>query len=699
MRPGPRELEGTSARVASAVDSPVLYFAMRTYEDFEVQISVDRRGFRAQAKDAGGSQRFKLDAAALTERWNRLSVAFAGRARVSPEEIKDAEALGGELFRAVFTGNILFAWGTALARAAATGKGVRLVLRVQESGSLAMLPWELLFDAGNREHLALSASTPIVRYPDVLEPARPLALRPPFRLLGVLANPLGQPLLDLEGEWMAIEKAFAPLKARGLVEIERLVSPSLWELRERLKQEPAIHALHLAGHGVALPEHRDSEVHLERGARDRHAEPALGSQLAVLAAEAVELRLVVVNACEGATAPGGESTASLAFRLASRGVPAVVALQSALCDRSAHLFAQTFYGEIAQGSPIDEAIAEARGALHAAHKGLAWAAPVLYLRAPSGHLLERREEIAPDYQPVLSPRVGRTRQILFGAMILGILAIVGAAIAGKQLYTRLSAPPARRPLPQLPVLPPYSDPLCPSLQGLEFSFVRISPGAFQMGAPAKRGDRKGERPEHSVQITKDFCVGAFEVTQDQWDAVLTNQNALTRRKIDFPKVRVGWEEIQTFLAKLNERDPAGNYRLLTEAEFEYAARSGSAAANVYGDSKEILTQDANCLGAEDGFNDLAPIGSFRPNRRGLFDVQGNAQEWVEDWYAAYSPSAEPQVDPQGPSTGTDRVRRGGSFNMNPKNCALWSRSSSEPNWRSNDLGFRIARTPIQNSAQ
>lgn len=662
---------------------------MRTYEDFELWISAEEGdGYRVRATGAGESQSFTLDAEALTEKGARLASAFSGQTRINPQEIRDAEALGGELYRAVFADKILFAWGRALARAAAKGKwtGVRLVLHVQEAGPLAMLPWELLFDGGNREHLALSASTPIVRYPDVLEPPRPLALRPPLRLLGVLAEPRGQPLLDLEGEWQEIEKALAPLSARGLIEIERLVSPTLSELRERLKREPAIHVLHLAGHGKALPEHRDGEVILERDDRDRRPEPALGRQLAVLAAEASELRLVVVNACEGATAPGGESTVSLAFRLASRGVPAVVALQSAVCDRSAHNFARTFYGEIAQGSPLDAAVAEARGALHAAHKGLAWAAPVLYLRAPTGHLLERREEMAQQPRPLVSARPRRTRWVLIAAAAFAACGIAVAAYAGKRYYEWLIHRP--QPLPM-----PSSDPACPSPQGLNFAFAKIPAGEFTMGAPEGRGDRKEERPEHEVQLTQSICVGAFEVTDPQWSAVLAGRNAETVRGVDLPVADVSWDEIQRFLVKLNERDPSGDYRMLTEAEFEYSARAGSSAAYVYGDTTEDLAGQANYLGPDDGFPTLAPIGSFNPNNWGLYDVHGNVQEWVADRFASYSPSAEAEIDPTGPLVGTDRVRRGGSFEMSPEKCASWSRSSSEPGLRSNDLGFRIARSP------
>lgn len=666
---------------------------MRDHEDFELWISAQGEGggYRVQASGAGDAQRFVLDAAALSGRWHRLASAFTGRDRVNPEEIEDAEALGGELFRAIFTDRILFAWSAALTRAAAKDKrsGVRLVLHVQEAGLLAGLPWELLFESENRGPLAISPKTPILRCPDVQERPRPLAQAPPLRLLGVLAEPLGQPLLDLEGEWREIEKAVAPFCGRGLIEVERLVSPNLPSLRERLKREPAIHAIHFAGHGIA------GALDLEKEGRIRRAEPALGQQLATLLDDAPDLRLVVINACEGASGAGGASTASLAFHLARRGLPAVVALQSAVSDPSAKLFAQKFYQELAKGSPLELAVTEAREALHDSHRGLAWAAPVLYLRGGAGELFLQEEAPAPKVRTLFSVRSRKARGLLLGAAALAIVGILIAAVAGKRIYEDLTRkPPALRTPPKNPPAPPPSSPRCPSPPGLEFSFVEIQPGPFTMGAPANRGDRTEERPQHPVEITKPYCVGAFEVTEAQFDAVLAGRDAATKPQIDLPKVGVSWDEAKTFVAKLNERDPGRGYRLLTEAEFEHSARAGSLGANVDGDGKDGLAHDANCRGIEDGYPEVAPIGSFRPNRWGLYDVQGNAQEWVADWYEAYSSTGEPQVDPQGPPTVTDHVRRGGSFDMNPKNCALWSRSHSKPDYHSNDFGFRIARSPI-----
>ncbi len=643
---------------------------MRTYEDFEVWVSAEGTGFRVRATGAGETQGFDLDAASLSERWQRLATAFAGGSRVHPAEIQDAEALGGELFRAVFTDRILRSWGAALARAQERGPaaGVRLVLHVQEAGPLASLPWELLFDRDHQGLLALSLSTPLIRYPDVQELERPLAARAPLRLLGVLAEPLGQPLLDLEGEWQAIEKALAPLCDRGLVEIERLASPTLPKLRERLKREPTIHALHLAGHGGA------GEFVLEANQRIRKPEPALGQQLASLLGDAPELRLVVINACDGASDITGKSTTSLAFHLARRGVPAIVALQSAIGDTAARLVSRELYQEIAKGSPLEVAVTEARRALYAEHKGMAWAAPVLYLRGPGRLIL---------------PKFPWLRIILLCSVVLAVAGIALAANKGKHLAWQLTHPPKPQAFAKV-----SSDPDCPSPRGLDFAFVKIEPGKFTMGAPGNRGDRTQERPAHEVTLTTGFCVSAFEVTEGQWDAVKAARDARTTPRADLPKVGVSWNDAKDFLARLNERDPDGLYRLLTEAEFEYAARAGSSAAYTFGDREEALPNHANCRGEVDGYPERAPIASFEPNPWGLYDVQGNVEEWVADRYGSYSSNGETEVDPKGPLTGTDRVRRGGSFRNAAESCTLWSRKQSTTESRSKDLGFRIARSPV-----
>ncbi|MEP7010896.1 MAG: SUMF1/EgtB/PvdO family nonheme iron enzyme [Acidobacteriota bacterium] len=648
---------------------------MRTYEDFELWISAEGEGagYRVRAKEAGES-RFDLDVEDLREKARCLAEAFGGRDSLQAKTLKEAKDFGSVLFRAIFPLPIYGKWREARARRGFTKKSVRLSLHFDRAGSLAGLPWELLFD-GER-FFCLSAETPIVRHPEFSASAETSPARRPFRLLAVLPEPLRQEDLDGHGELLDLQKELAARIQEGSVVVESLEKPSFRGLLERLKADPPVQALHFAGHGEALPEFGDGALCLEREGRVRYSDSVPGYALAPILSDAKDLRFVFLNACEGGRSASIEDPGNLAHRLLEAGVPAVLALQTPIGNRAAKIFSRIFYHLLAKGCPLEESVAAARQALQSGEFGLAWASPVLYLRSSIGQ--------------VIRPKYSWRRIILFGSVLIIALGIALAAFEGRRIYERLihAARPhslARR----------TADPACPSPRGLDFAFVKIPAGEFKMGAPARRGDRSTERPAHEVKITEGFCIGGYEVTEAQYNAVLTGEDAPTSPGFDVPKVSVTWNEAHDFVVKLNERDPGGYYRLAWEAELEYAGRAGSSAAFIRGDKEEDLKYQANCLDTdtEDGYPKIAPIGSFGPNKWGLYDVHGNVGEWVADRFAPYSPDGEPLIDPQGPATGTDRVRRGGSFRTNAKNCAAWSRKSSEPGRRSDDLGFRIARSP------
>jgi len=650
---------------------------MRTYEDFELWISAEGEGggYRVRASGAGES-RFELDAESLRERTRRLAEALGGREALQAKTLEEAKDFGHVLFRAIFPLPIYGKWREARARRGFTKKSVRLRLHFDRAGSLAGLPWELLFD-GER-FLCLSAETPIVRHPEFSDTSESFPARRPFRLLAVLPEPLRQADLDAHGELLDLQKELESRIREGSVVVEPLEKPTFSGLLERLKAEPPVQALHFVGHGEALSEFGDGALCFEKDGRIRHPDAVPGFALAPILSDAKDLRFVFLNACEGGRSASIEDPGNLAHRLLEAGVPAVLALQTPIGNRAAKTFSRVFYHLLTKGCPVEESVAAGRQALQSGAFGLAWASPVLYLRAQTGQ--------------VIWQKFPWRRIALLCAGILVTLGIALAAREGKRIYERLTH--FARPHSLTRRAP---DPACPSPRGLDFAFVKIPSGEFTMGAPARRGDRTEERPAHRVDITKSFCVGAYEVTDLQFNAVLTGRDASTNPGVDLPIVSVSWDEAQNFVAKLNERDPEGHYRILSEAEFEYAGRAGSSSAFVFGDRETDLKGQANCLDTEDGYEKVAPIGLYDPNRWGLYDIHGNVEEWVADWYAPYSPDGEPLIDPKGPPSGVDKVRRGGSFSMNAKNCASWSRKSSEPNYRKDDLGFRIARSPIGGS--
>jgi formylglycine-generating enzyme required for sulfatase activity len=213
-------------------------------------------------------------------------------------------------------------------------------------------------------------------------------------------------------------------------------------------------------------------------------------------------------------------------------------------------------------------------------------------------------------------------------------------------------------------------------------FVRIPAGRFQMGSTAY----DDEEPVHRVEITQPFYLGTTEVTQSQWESVMGN-NPSQYKGPNHPVEQVSWEEVQTFIEKLNAREPGVTYRLPTEAEWEYAARAGTTTAYSFGDSAGDLDEYAWYGGNAGG--QTHPVGQKPANGWGLYDVHGNVWEWVQDWYGKYPSS--PQRDPSGPPSGADRVVRGGGWYDRARNCRSASRLLWPPGYGYGGLGFRLLR--------
>jgi formylglycine-generating enzyme required for sulfatase activity/serine/threonine protein kinase len=219
-------------------------------------------------------------------------------------------------------------------------------------------------------------------------------------------------------------------------------------------------------------------------------------------------------------------------------------------------------------------------------------------------------------------------------------------------------------------------------KGIKFEMVLIPAGKFTMGSPKTEKGGQINETQHKVTITKPYYMGKYEITQEQWEAVM-GDNPSSVKGPRLPVTNVSWNDCQKFIKKLNARTKGG-YRLPTETEWEYACRAGTTTAYSVGSS--LTKGDANINGSS-----IKTVGSYRPNAFGLYDMHGNVWEWCEDWLGAYP--AEAVKDPRGPATGDDhRVLRGGSFCFNVSEA----RSSSRWNWNSTDgynyNGLRLART-------
>lgn len=306
--------------------------------------------------------------------------------RVADAPTSAAEELGGALFASLFHGELLSALGESRDR---NPDGLRIRLDLSDAPGLAGLPWELLYDRGGRRHLALSERTPVVRYLRLPGTVDPLAVHGPLNILAVLASPSGMPGLDVEAEWEGMRAALARGTAAGLVTLDRLERPTTGDLHRYLRAHE-VHVLHLVCHGGFDVGRQDGVVYLEdsRG----HPRAVTSGQLGPDLYDHDPLRLVVLNACETASADRTDAFSGLGQGLVQQGVPAVVAMQVPISDEASLCLSRDFYTALAVGQPVDQAITGARKALHGDF-GYEWATPVLFLRAPDAVLFALDEAL------------------------------------------------------------------------------------------------------------------------------------------------------------------------------------------------------------------------------------------------------------------------------------------------------------------
>jgi hypothetical protein len=360
-----------------------------TYQDFDLLIEPGAQGtYRARVlrSPAGESApvQFKAPFSAVelenfALRMGRPRRGTRGPGRPETAPLKD---FGGKLYSAVFQDEVRDTLMRSLSLTSAPGGGLRLRLRLADVPGLAELPWEFLYDGRLNRFLAQSRRTPLVRYLDLPDPPHPLAVEGPLRLLVMIASPTGYPALDVEQEWSLLTEALADRQEEGQVNVERLPA-NMSTLRRRLRRD-AFHVFHFVGHGYYRSDWGDGVLVME----DRNGQPqeVTGEELGGLLNEYDPTRLAVLNACEGARTDASGPFAGVAQSLIQQGLPAVVAMQFEITDDAAIIFAQELYGAIADGFPLEAALAEARGAIRDAGNPTEWGTPVLYSRAPDGHL-------------------------------------------------------------------------------------------------------------------------------------------------------------------------------------------------------------------------------------------------------------------------------------------------------------------------
>ena len=249
-----------------------------------------------------------------------------------------------------------------------------------------------------------------------------------------------------------------------------------------------------------------------------------------------------------------------------------------------------------------------------------------------------------------------------------------------------------------------------TVKGVEFKMIKVEGGTFSMGATSEQGSDayNHEKPVHSVTLS-DYYIGETEVTQELWEAVMGSNPSCFKGDNQLPVERVSWDDCQEFIKELN-RLTGKNFRLPTEAEWEYAARGGkyskdyvykySGSNNAdevawycrnsgdkylsgkWNDDDESIIENNNCK--------THLVKTKKANELGLYDMSGNVYEWCNDRYNENYYRNSPQTNPTGPSKGWDRVLRGGSWFSYGRNVRVSNRSGIAPGYRCYDLGLRLA---------
>ena len=675
------------------------------YLDFELEIGVGDgleypvAVLRSPAGEARERAEFPFGELELENRLQALQIALlrtGGSLRqvLTPGE-HAVQAFGHALFDTLLCREVRSRYDVSLREAAAQGKGLRIKLRVQ-SPELAALPWEFIYDPRNAEYVCLSRNTPLVRYLELPQPVQPLRAELPLRILGMAVSPDGLPPLDIAQEKQRVETALEGLRAAGLVTLTWLEGQTWRDLQRELRHGPW-HIFHFVGHGgfdraadegfVALADEAGEACHLS------------ATQLGRLLADHRDLRLALLNACEGARGSTQDLFSATAAILVRRGLPAVLAMQYPISDRAAIEFARTFYEALADGLPVDTATTEARQAIsYAAPHSVEWGVPVLYMRAANGVLFD--------------VQVGQTK--------------------------RQPQPEVPAPVPQAVAQPEHDQPLTPeapraaepsTTPALDVELVHIPSGNFVMGSDPHQSEfvQDEELPQHSL-LLPEYYLARTPVTNRQYLAFVQAReyrrpahwpsDAFPEEQADHPVINVTWHDALAYCAWLTEQlgvetrqvqvwraeqwetvdvdGKAWYFGLPSEAEWEKGARGTDGRLYPWGN-----LWDARCCNTKESRRmmttpvDAHPLGA---SPYGVLDVAGNVWEWTRTLWGVdilESPFKYPYSTADGredvaAGQETHRVLRGGSYNYGREAARCASRNRLLPDHDNWYVGFRVA---------
>jgi formylglycine-generating enzyme required for sulfatase activity len=682
------------------------------YLDFEIEIGTGSGrdypvSVRTPEGDARRTMRFPFDELALDNRLKDLQIALlrsgGERRKMLSAEEQAVQDFGRDLFNALLADDVRTRYDLMRRRAQTEGRGLRVKLRIL-SPELAALPWEFLYDSRQNEYVCLSRHTPLVRTLELTQPGQPLTVRPPLRVLGLIASPNDLPKLDVAREKGRIETALKDLLVDRLVELHWLAGQTWRDLQRAMRGGPW-HVFHFIGHGkfdrnadegvVALADDYGDTYHLR------------ASQLALLLADHPTLRFALLNACEGAQGGGRDIFSSTASILIGRGLPAALAMQYEITDRAAIEFARSFYEALADGLPVDAAVGEARKSIRVAVANtVEWGTPVLYMRSPDGVLFDLQPSLAvrEAEQRAEAERLAKQKaEEERAARQKAETERLAKEKAEAERKAKAEAEPAT-PRAQSPIFNLQSSTLTLT-HPFPLDLIRIPAGEFLMGSePTKDKDAQpNEQPQHRVYVSE-FYIGKYPITNAQYAVFVKatkhrapshwEKGVIPSSNEHHPVVRVSWDDAVAFCQWLG-KETGQNFRLPTEAEWEKAARGVDGRIYPWGDEWD----QAKLNSRKGGPGTTTPVGAYSPegdSSYGLADMAGNVWEWCADWYDQdeYKRRGRSTVkDPQGPSSGKYRALRGGSWRDNEANARAAARYDYLPDGDWYDLGVRLGVFP------
>lgn len=553
------------------------------------------------------------------------------------------QMIGEQLFHSIFSQDVGKCLALSWQKTQLAGTGLRLRLRIDnEASELATLPWELLYSPDWQRFLVLSHKTPLVRYILQTRDDPPLLVKGPLRILVVMSAPKDFANLQGNRESKLLSNALSEFVAQGSVSIEQLHSATLEAVQDRLRKGD-VHILHFIGHGYFDEANDEGGLYLED--ESGHSCPVGATDLATVLCDAT-LRLVFLNACEGAV--GGQTNffAGVAQKLVQQQIPAVIAMQYRITDSAALRLSHTFYKALADGYPVDAALTEARKAVFTTgeHPELAeWATAILFSRSPDNQLFARIETNAlatsQGQQTTLVTEQTANREdvtniagnVNVGRDFVGRDQIVqgnvtkGDKIAGDKIVNNYYVTLAEHDTK--PISPPTISKNV--RQSFEPETLLIPAGSFWMGSDE---GPEYERPRHQLTLAA-YLIGKYPVTTAEYAAFTQDQPENRPRgggwrfttppadQLDQPVTAIRWSDAVAYCTWL--RAQSGQpYCLASEAEWEKALQMGIINSEIREWTTTIWGDEASaptfCYPYRaDGRDNLSVQGVYRIWRRGV----------------------------------------------------------------------------------